>query len=590
MLSRPGTRLNMSISAAPDVSADLVATNHATVSPENPDLRSSRPIATWVRLGIGVAALLAGTSVAGTASAKPFEEYIKPTPTVAPLSSATWGVAGVLPRDISNGIESAKGAAIPPDYYYWDGQVIKAKDGKYHLFHSTWAGSTGFQNWGNSDAFHSVSEQGVLGPYKRQDYVYSSHRGHNVSAAELPDGSYVVIVSEIVPFQLFKSSSLDGPWTSCSPQSDIGGSNISFFPRHDGKFEITERHGGIAIADTLCGHYVRQKPTCAYPTSDGNSVYPKRTSTPGVPNPSYAWEEDPHIWRSGGTYHIIYSGSGDRVGWHLYSPDGLSWKDNGYAWSPRDFQKIFCYEGSTTCTAWYKMERPSVVLQDGHPTHVTWAVSDVDKDNQIPAGSNHGSKVIVVPFDGVAFDNDFGTGGGDAGVGGDAAGGAPGTGGTGAGGGGGKPSGGAGGSAAAGGRSGAGGTGGGSGGASTGGKSGSAGAGGTTGGNGGTGGTEPGNTGGSSGGGVATSTPGSGGGGDSGGRASGVATSTAGSGGAGSQAGGGSVAAGGRTMSDGKAPSGCSCSVQGHQPLSDCASLFVLGFALLSLARGRRRL
>jgi hypothetical protein len=540
------------------------------------NLRRSRSNAASHRQCVGVAALVAGASLAGTASAKPFEEYIKPTPTVAPLSSASWGVAGVLPRDISNGIESAKGAAIPPDYYYWDGQIIKAKDGKYHMFHSTWAGSTGFQNWGNSDAFHSVSEQGVLGPYKRQDYVYSSHRGHNVSAAELPDGSYVVIVSEIVPFTLYKSTSLDGPWTSCSPQSDIGGSNISFFPRHDGKFEITERHGGIAIADTLCGHYVRQKPTCAYPTSDGNSVYPKRTSTPGVPNPGYYWEEDPHIWRSGGTYHIIYSGSGDRVGWHLYSPDGLSWKDNGYAWSPRDYQKIFCYEGSTTCTAWYKMERPSVVLEDGHPTHVTWAVSDVDKDNQIPAGSNHGSKVIVVPFDGVAFDSDFGTGGGDAGVGGDAAGGAPGTGGTGAGRGGGNPSGGAGGSAAAaGGSSGAGGTGGGSGSVSTGGKSGSAGAVGTTGGNSGTGGTVPGNTGGSL---------------SSGGRASGGVTSTPGSGGVGSQAGGSSGAAGGRTTSDGKASSGCSCSVQGHERLSDSASLLVLGFALLSLARARRRL
>ena len=35
---------------------------------------------------------------------------------------------------------------------------------------------------------------------------------------------------------------------------------------------------------------------------------------------------------------------------------------------------------------------------------MTFAVADVNKDNQIPAGSNHGSKVIVVPFDGVAFD------------------------------------------------------------------------------------------------------------------------------------------------------------------------------------------
>jgi hypothetical protein len=101
---------------------------------------------------------------------KTFLDYLKPTPiTCSPLSSATWGVAGVLPRDLCNGIESAKGAAVPPDYYYWDGQILKAKDGKFHMFMSTWAGSAGFNpGWTNSEAYHAISSQGVLGPYTRQ--------------------------------------------------------------------------------------------------------------------------------------------------------------------------------------------------------------------------------------------------------------------------------------------------------------------------------------------------------------------------------------------------------------------------------------
>lgn len=377
------------------------------------------------RSGLAVACLLAGLGLGASspAQAKPFMEYLKPMAPVAPLSDATWGVDGVIPRDISNGIESTKGKGVHPEYYYWDGQIIRAKDGKYHMFMSTFGADSNFgMAWMGSDAYHATSETNVLGPYVRKDFVYNnngSHKGHNVSAAELPDGTYVVIVSEIVPFTIYKSTSLDGPWTGCSPQTDVGASNISFFPRHDGKFEITERNGGLAISDTLCGHYVRQKPKCSYPTANGDTIYPKRTSTPGVPNPTYNWQEDPHIWRSGGTYHIIYSGSGDRVGWHVYSPDGINdWKDNGYAWSPRDYQKIFCYEGSTHCDAWYKMERPSVVLQDGHPTHITWAVSDVDKDNQVLPGTNHGTKVVVVPFDGVAFDQDFGDGKGGSGGGG----------------------------------------------------------------------------------------------------------------------------------------------------------------------------
>jgi hypothetical protein len=381
----------------------------------------------YARYGIAACVFLAQSGV-GIAEAKPFMDYVKPMPPVAPLSSATWGEAGVLPRDLSNGIESTKGAGVHPEYYYWDGQIIRAKDGKYHLFMSTFSGNTNFgTGWLNSDAYHAVSETNVLGPYVRKDFIYTdngSHKGHNVSALELPDGTYAVVVSETVPFTIYKSSSLDGPWTKCSPTSQVGTSNVSLFPRHDGRYQITERNGHIAISDTLCGTYVKQKPTCSYTQNDkdaqGNpvtdSVFAKRTSIPNVSNPTYGWQEDPHIWRSGGVYHIIYSGSGDRVGWHVYSVDGITnWKDNGYAWSPREYKKIFCYEGSTTCNQWYKMERPGVVLENGHPTHITWAVADVDKDNQVLPGTNHGTKVIVVPFDGVAFDNDFGVGGSSTG-------------------------------------------------------------------------------------------------------------------------------------------------------------------------------
>ncbi|MGC4064952.1 MAG: MYXO-CTERM sorting domain-containing protein [Polyangiaceae bacterium] len=409
-------------------------------------VRSVSPTVRCAHLGLAVA--LANVGFAQLADAKEFMEYLKPTPiTCSPLSSASWGVAGVLPRDLCNGIESAKGAGIPPDYYYWDGQIIAGKDGSFHMFMSTWPGSAGFNpGWTNSESYHAVSEGGILGPYRRKGYIWSSgsHKGHNTTALELPDGSYAVVVSEVVPFTIYKSSSLDGPWTSCTPSIQANGinytdgrfaSNVSLVARHDGKFEIVQRHGHIGISDTLCGTYKLQKPTWTYPAANRptiDSIYPRRTSIPGVTNPSYAWEEDPHIWYSGGVYHVLYSGSGDRIGWHVYSTDGLTdWKDNGLAFGPRSYQKIFCYEGSTTCNQWYKMERPGVVLQKGLVTHITWSVADVDKDNQIPANSNHGSKIIVVPFDGASFAADFGGGGrGGAGSGGTGSGGASSTGGT----------------------------------------------------------------------------------------------------------------------------------------------------------------
>src|SRR3954466_684866 len=145
-------------------------------------------------------AALSHGGVAAAQSSKTFIDYLQPTPiTCSPLSSATWGVAGVVPRDTCNGIESAKGAGVPPDYYYWDGKIIRAADGKYHLFMSTWAGSAGFNpGWQGSESYHAVSSGGVLGPYARQGYVFTnngSHKGHNTSALELLDGTYAVVVS-----------------------------------------------------------------------------------------------------------------------------------------------------------------------------------------------------------------------------------------------------------------------------------------------------------------------------------------------------------------------------------------------------------
>jgi hypothetical protein len=55
---------------------------------------------------------------------------------------------------------------------------------------------------------------------------------------------------------------------------------------------------------------------------------------------------------------------------------------------------------------WNKIERPGVFLENGHVTCFTFAVLDVPKDQE-RGNDNHGSKVIVVPFDGVAFDRDM---------------------------------------------------------------------------------------------------------------------------------------------------------------------------------------
>ena len=81
----------------------------------------------------------------------------------------------------------------------------------------------------------------------------------------------------------------------------------------------------------------------------------------------------------------------------------------GFRLRSEDSGQVFAYTDGTT-NGWFKMERPSVLMENGHVTYLTFAVSDVDKDSQIPANSSHGSKIVVIPFDGVRFDCETGQG------------------------------------------------------------------------------------------------------------------------------------------------------------------------------------
>src|SRR4051812_20912889 len=422
-------------------------------------LESPRPLsaARWIGAVVFLVVFLLAATLGGVAraqTAKTFINYFQPAPVTCSLTTNAWGCTatgttppnctagmGVVPRDTCNGIESPTN---PPGYYYWDGTIVHAADGTYHLFADRWAGSTGFNpGWQGSDPIHAVGGANPLGPYTDKGYAYSNssfgsdpHHGHNTQVVTLLNGTYALIVSEVVPFAIFTASSLDGPWTPCSGSPGSGlsvpsgfggntsyGSNVSLVVRPDGNFEIIQRHGLIALSTSgICGPYKAQQPTTTYPSNEAipsqysASIYPNKQKHSDPMGPStvestYIVAEDPVIWFSGGLYHVLYDYPGDRVGYHLTSSDVIhGWTDQGLAYDPRYAQQIFSYTDGTV-DHWFKMERPNVVIENGLITHVTFAVSDVNKDNQISAGTNHGSKVIVVAFDGVAFNKDTGVSG-----------------------------------------------------------------------------------------------------------------------------------------------------------------------------------
>jgi hypothetical protein len=268
------------------------------------------------------------------------------------------------------------------------------------MFASRWDQSKGHNGWWGSSAAHAVSDQ-VMGPYVDKGLCWPDNqngKGHNVTALVLPDGRFAVVVSETRPGDIFVSKSLDGPWEPLGTiKVDLNGftprdaamSNVSLMLRPDGGFEIVPRSGAILISTNgVLGPYKLQGP----------SVYPQ---VKGLPLRNL---EDPVIWYSGGLYHIVVNGWSDRKAYHITSSDGIKdWTFRGLAYDPTT---NFIRYTDGTVNHWNKIERPAVVLENGHVTCFTFAVLDVPK-NEERGNDTHGSKVIVVPFDGASLDRDL---------------------------------------------------------------------------------------------------------------------------------------------------------------------------------------
>ena len=343
----------------------------------------------------------------------PFIDYFRPIPVHDPLSTTVWGTATVGPRDPANGLEDPG----MKEWNYWDGKILRGPNGKYYLFGSRWDQATGHRGWSNSKAIEAVSDT-LLGPYHDTGLVWPDNqggKGHNVTALELADHSYAVVVSETRNGDIFKAKSITGPFTYLGPitvnqeafnslhtaadakslhipnPKPWHGSNVSLILRPDGQYEIVQRSGQVLLSKNLLGPYEIQ----------GDSIY---RNLAGLSQEHLGQLEDPVVWFSGGWYHILVNAWGERRASHLISRDGIShWMYQGVAYYP---EADFIRYTNGQVNHWNKLERPGVYLEHGHVTAITLAVIDIPKEQE-NGNDNHGSKIIVIPFDGAALDRDL---------------------------------------------------------------------------------------------------------------------------------------------------------------------------------------
>jgi len=327
--------------------------------------------------------------------AKSFIDYFKPMPMTSPLTTNVWGTATVGPRDTQNGLEDV----TMKQWNYWDGKIIKAPDGKHHLFCSRWEQARGHNGWLESKAVHAVSDK-LTGPYVDKGLCWPDSEGgkaHNVTALQLADGRYAIVISETRLGTVYVSKSLDGPWELHGKITVAGNPkwhavNEIILLRPDGNYEMFGRPGVVMISTNgVLGPYVAQGP----------SIYPDIS---GMPQHDRINLEDPVLWFSGGLYHVTVNNWSDRKAYHLTSTNGIDgWVYRGLAYTPsQDFVR---YKDGTV-NRWPKLERPGVYIENGHVAAITLAVLDVEKEAE-HGNDGHGSKIIVIPFDGKALDRDL---------------------------------------------------------------------------------------------------------------------------------------------------------------------------------------
>lgn len=285
------------------------------------------------------------------------------------LSSDTWGVDGVLPRYVDNGIEDRI-------WSYWGGNIVKADDGLYHLLVCGWleASPAGHAEWPNSLVFNAVSDN-LTGPFRLRNMI---GKGHNPEVFRLNDGRYVLYVID----GRYVTEELNGRWEygafDFNPRDRRiieGLSNLSFAGREDGSYVMVCRGGGIWISRDGLSEYGQLTDRRVYPPVDGRF-------------------EDPVIWRDHIQYHMIVNDWLGRIAFYLRSKEGVNWVvDPGEAYAPG----IAVHEDGRV-EDWFKFERMKIYQDEyGRAIQANFAVIDTLKPLDKPF-DNHSSKNIAIPL------------------------------------------------------------------------------------------------------------------------------------------------------------------------------------------------
>ena len=301
-------------------------------------------------------------------------------------------------------------------YWVWCGSCIKGEDGRYHLFVSRWPRKYPMHpGW----VFHSEIVRAVAdrpeGPYEFQEVVlgrrshhwFDGRATHNPSIHKCGDTYllfYVGITYNAEPpgvedhptnddryyrqvwhqkrIGLATSKSVNGPWIRqdapiLQPRPGQWDSSITSNPapcvKPDGSVYLiykssapaSGRVGPFSLGMAHAPHW-----TAPFTRLQDAPLF-------GVGNDD-RHVEDPFLWHDGQQFNIIMKDMTGAMcgehhgGVHMTSPDGLAWTPGA---SPLAYSRQVRWDDGQVRTMG-SFERPSLLIQDGVPTHLFSATAD----------------------------------------------------------------------------------------------------------------------------------------------------------------------------------------------------------------------
>ncbi|MDR1190820.1 MAG: glycoside hydrolase family protein [Verrucomicrobiales bacterium] len=330
----------------------------------------------------------------------------------------------LLPADPSAGFRMG-------GYWIWCGSAIKGEDGRYHLFASRWPRTLTFSgHWiTNSEIVRAVSDT-PAGPYSFADVVLPwRHRRyfdglmtHNPNIQKFDGKYYLFYIGATYDFdiptperqihegkysehrELYRrawgnkriglavSDSVGGPWrrpdrplldTRPGHWDALITSNPSAAVRDDGFTVLIYKSRRDWAAPFQLGIATAPHPAGPYTRAGAGPIFPFDV-------------EDPFIWWEDGRYHVIMK---DFKGALCGEPDGgaYAWSADGRHWQlpadARAYSRTIRWQDGTATTHG-NFERPNLLLQDGHPTHLFAAVSDDER----PHWQSSGTHNVCIPL------------------------------------------------------------------------------------------------------------------------------------------------------------------------------------------------